>query len=68
MLGRESYQDYNDTSGMMQTQISSLDNKKNQTGNNIFKLNTHVQDIIYNLTSRGETTHDLRTNLFKGYT
>ena len=34
---------------------------------NITKFNAHVQLLLKGLESRGETTHDLMSNMFKGY-
>ena len=36
-------------------------------GSDIGKFNFHVQTLMESLTSRGETSTDLLTNLFKGY-
>ena len=52
---------------MIRNQLRNLDDYPSQTGNNIYKLNAHVQTLIDNLTSRGETTHDLLTNIFRAY-
>ena len=38
-----------------------------QTGNKTVKFNAHFQTLINTLTSRGETTHDLLTDIFKAY-
>ena len=36
-------------------------------GCDITKFNAHVQILLEDMASRGETTHDLLSNLFKGY-
>ena len=48
-------------------QLSSLDNYVRTNGSNILGLNAHVMELIKTLNARGETTHDLVVNLFKGY-
>jgi hypothetical protein len=47
--------------------LSSLDTYIATIGNDVVKFNQHVNTLIEGLSSRGETTHDLLTNLFKGY-
>ena len=67
VLIREIYLDYNTNSGMIRTHRRNLGTYLSQTGNEIVKFNAHVQTLIDTLTSRGRTTYDLPTNLFKAY-
>ena len=67
VLVRESHLDSNATSGMIRTELSNLDDYMNTIGNDIVKFNNRVQILLDTLTARGKTTHNLMTNLFKGY-
>ena len=64
---RESHLDTNATTSMIRTKLSNLDAYINTIGNDITKFNGYVQMLIQTLATRGETTQDLLTNLFKGY-
>ena len=64
---RESHLNSNATTTVIQRQLSSLDTYINTIGCNITKFNAHVQKLLEGLSAYGETTHDLLTNLFKGY-
>ena len=59
VLVRESYLYSDATSSTIWTQISNLDTYLSKTGNNIVKLNAHVQNLINTFTSRGGDTHYL---------
>ena len=48
-------------------QLSSLNTYINTIGCDITKFNAYVQNLLEGLASRGETTNDLLSNLFKGY-
>ena len=39
----------------------------NTIGCDITKFNVYIQNLLEGLASRGETTNNLRSNLFKGY-
>ena len=52
---------------MIRNQLSSLEQFITTIGCDIIKFNAHVQLLLEGLASRGETTHDLLSNLFKGY-
>ena len=64
---RESQMDSNATTTSIRNQLSSLDQFVTKIGCDITKFNSHVQMLLEGLASRGETTHDLFSNLFKGY-
>ena len=64
---RESYLDSNATTTSIRNQLSSLDQFITTIVCDITNFNAHVQMLIEGLASRGETTHDLLSNLFKGY-
>ena len=64
---RESHLDSNATTTVIRRQLSSLDTYINTIGCDITKFNGYVQKLLEGLSARGETTHDLLTNLFKGY-
>ena len=67
VLVRESHLDTNATTSMIRQKLSDLDSYINVVGNDISKFNGHVKMSLDTLASRGETTQDLLTNLFKGY-
>ena len=52
---------------MIRTQLSNFGTYLSQIGNKNVKSNAHFQTLIDTLTSRGETTHDLLTDIFKAY-
>ena len=64
---RESHLDSNATTTSIRNQLSSLDQFITTIGCDITKFNAHVQMLLESLASSGETTHDLLSNLFKGY-
>ena len=65
---RESHLDSNATTTSIRNQLSSLDIFITTVGCDITKFNAHVRLLLEGLASRGQTTHDLLSNLFKGYT
>jgi hypothetical protein len=67
VLIRESHLDTNATTTSIRMQLSELHVFLPTIGHDITKFNQHVQLLIKALTARGETTHDLLSNLFKGY-
>ena len=67
ILIRESHLDSNATSSMIRTKLSNLDEYLTETNSEILKFNNHVRMFIDSLTTRGETTQDLLTNLFRAY-
>ena len=67
ILIRESHLDSNATSSMIRTKMTNLDEYLEEVNNDIVEFNSHVQMLIDSLAARGETTHDLMTNLFKAY-
>ena len=64
---RESHVDTNATLRHIRAALSSLDTYMVQVNSNIDKFNQHVRSLIDMLHSRGATTEDLISNLFKGY-
>ena len=64
---RERHLDSNTTTTSIRNQLSSIDQFITTIGCDITKFNAHVQMLLEGLSSRGETTHDLLSNLFKGY-
>ena len=64
---RESHLDTNATSASICTKLTDLDRYLPTIGHDIIKFNTYVKLLIDGLRSRGETSHDLLINLFKGY-
>jgi len=64
---RESHNDTNATVKFIRERLSSLDTYMTTVDSDITKFNQHVQSNIIALHARGETTHDLLSNLFKGY-
>ena len=64
---RESHLDTNATSASIRTKLTDLDRYLPTIGHDIIKFNTYVKLLIDGLPSRGETSHDLLVNLFKGY-
>jgi len=63
----ESHLDTNATTSSIRHQLSSLDEYISTIGNDITKFNGHVKRLVLALKSRGQTTEDLLTNLFKAY-
>jgi hypothetical protein len=64
---RESHIDSNATTAMIHTELSSLDTYIVAIASDITKFNQYVKLPVQLLYTRGETTTDLLTNLFKGY-
>ena len=64
---RESHPNSNATTMVISRQLSSLDTYINTIRCDITKFNAYVQKLLKGLASRGETTNDLLSNLFKGY-
>ena len=64
---RENHLYSNATTTSIRNQLSSLDQFITTIGCDITNFNAHVQMLLEVLASRGETTHDLLSNLFKGY-
>ena len=52
---------------VIRRQLSSLDTYINAIGCDITRFNVYVQNLLEGLVSRGETTNDFLSNLFKGY-
>jgi hypothetical protein len=67
VIVRESHNDTNATVKFIRERLSSLDTYMTTVDSDITKFNQHVQSNIIALHARGETTHDLLSNLFKGY-
>ena len=67
IIVRESHLDTNATSASIRTKLTDLDRYLPTKGHDITKFNTYVKLLIDGLRSRGETSHDLLVNLFKGY-
>ena len=67
IIVRESHLDTNATSTSIRTKLTELDTYLPTIGHDIIKFNTYVKLLVDGLRSRGETTTDLLTNLFKGY-
>jgi hypothetical protein len=64
---RESHIDSNASTRIAREKLSSLDVHMKNQGNDVVKFNVFVQTQLNILHSRGETTLDLLSNLFKGY-
>ena len=64
---RESHLNSNATTTSIINQLSSLYQFITTIGCDITKFNVHVQMLLEGLASRGETTHNFLSNLFKGY-
>ena len=64
---RESHIDTNATTTSIRNKLSNLDDYISTIGQDITKFNGYVQNLLTALETRGETTHDLLANLFKGY-
>ena len=64
---REIHLDSNAMTTLIWNQLSLLNHFITTVGCDITKFNAHVQLLLEGLASRGETTHELLSNLFKGY-
>ena len=64
---QESHLDSNATTMVIRRQLRSLNIYINTIECDITKFNVYVQNLLEGLASRGETTNDLLSNLFKGY-
>ena len=67
IIVQESHLYTNATSASIRTKLTDLDRYLPTIGHDITKFNTYVKLLIDGLRSRGETSHDLLVNLFKGY-
>jgi hypothetical protein len=63
----KSHLDTNATTSSIRTKLSRLDTYIVTITTNITKFNGYVRFLIDLLAARGETSNDLLTNLFKGY-
>jgi hypothetical protein len=63
----ETQQETNATSKYLRDNIRKLDQCIVKIDSNIIKFNNYVQEQLEGLPARGETTHDLLTNLFRAY-
>jgi hypothetical protein len=63
----ETQQDTNATSKYLRDNIRELDQYIVKIDSDIIKFNDYVQQQLEGLAARGETTHDLLTNLFRAY-
>ena len=63
----ESHLDSNVTTTSIRNQLSSLNHFITTVGCDITKFNAHINFLLEGLELRGETTHDLLSNLLKGY-
>ena len=59
--------DINATINMIQSKLSNLYIYIYTTGNDINKINVYFLQLIYTLTSQGETMQDILTDMFKVY-
>ena len=64
---RESHLDSNATTTSIRDQLSSLDRFITTVECNITQFNARVKGLLEGLVLRGQITHDLLSNLFKGY-
>ena len=64
---RESHIDTRATVRHIRDKLSSLDLYLPTIGHDIIKFNAYVKDLLDSLNARGETTHDLLSNVFKAY-
>ena len=67
IIVRESHLDTKATSTSIHTKLTELDTYLPTIGHDITKFNIYLKLLVDGLKSRGETTTDLLTNLFKGY-
>ena len=63
----ESYQDSNATTSMIMTNLATLDEHLDKVDDDIVQFNDQVKVLLNSWAARGETTHDLQTNLFNTY-
>ena len=63
----ETQQDTNATSKYLRDNLREMDHYIVKIDSDIIKFNDYVDEQIEGLTARGETTHDLLTNLFRAY-
>jgi hypothetical protein len=64
---QESSIDTNATTRFLREQLSSLNKLMTEKDSNVIEFNESVRGLLDSLASRGETTQDLLSNLFKGY-
>ena len=67
VIVRESHLDTNATAATIRMKLSSLDKYIQTIGSDIIKFNQYVMLLTDRLSSRGQTSTDLLTNLFLGY-
>jgi hypothetical protein len=63
----ETQQDTNDTSKHLCDNLRALDENIVKIDSDIIKFNEYVKEQMEGLAARGETTHDVLTNLFRAY-
>lgn len=63
----ESHVDTNATLRLLRARLGALDSYMASVDSDITKFNQHVNNLLDSLASRGATTEDLLSNLFKGY-
>ena len=63
---REIHIDTNASMASIRTQLRSLDAYIGTIGCNITKFNAYIKLLLAGLSARGETSHDMLTNLFQG--
>ena len=63
----ESYLDSNATTKFIREALANLEEYMKEVDSDVPKFNDYVQDLVDSLSARGEQTHDLLANLFKGY-
>ncbi len=64
---QQAYLDSNATTLFIRMALTNLDDYMVKVDSDIKKFNDHVNDLVDSLSARGEATHDLLINLFKGY-
>jgi hypothetical protein len=64
---QESSIDTNATTRFLREQLSSLNKLMIEKESNVIEFNESVRGLLDSLASRGESTQDLLSNLFKGY-
>jgi hypothetical protein len=64
---QESSIDTKATTRFLREQLSSLNALMTEKDSNVIEFNESVRGLLDSLASRGETTQDLLSNLFKGY-
>ena len=67
VLVREAHLDTNATVSRIRTEIANLDQYMVKIKGNVTKFNLHVEDLVTQLTSRGQESQELLHNLFQAY-